>query len=516
MNLQQIKEYSALNLKRLFPLDYDKDAVKEKVYNIKKLTTERDRVNKTLEREAMDSIKFRIIPLWLFLFFCIPVIITMPPIAEFVAHIPWLGEKIFGANLDTSIVQQPIGVLAMCIISLIVIGAWSFFSFINRVSSETIGTFGYYAYIFLEVALCVGCGYLLFSDITIPGGVSAVSIIFVAVGGIITMLARIFENFRLRKSYAEYSQKVDAINKADDFIAELTAIQQSNATCYESRIKEFCGKDYPLIPVKPWFEYIGKDHEYDKPWHIYSDLRGPIESTYFKDNFSTEKTLHIQETFIDVKSQKYGFEDVNCNEALALCKKKHLNPFFGFDVPEFKPEFRYSVLKHEWDILVTVKTKRREEIIEKVTTMAQIDFDLETSMNETLEGYDRAKFEKNADFVLMQKISDYENKKAEIREAKGATISRMGDVVTKTKKRTEYGNVTGMILVYDETDMLIGAYCDDSYEAIDYTRELVAEKTGTELSVLANPCGDQQLMYMYYNVYLGKKEKEKEYYRCDI
>ena len=515
MNLQQLKEYSALNIKRLFPSDYDKNAVKKKIDNIKKLTNERDSLNKTLEKEAMDSIKFRIIPVWLFLFFCIPVIITIPTVAEFVTHIPWLGEKIFGANLDTSFVHDPFGVLLMCIISLLIIGAWSFFSFINRLDSETIGTFVYYAYMFFEVALCVGCGYLLYSDIAIPGGVSAVSVIFVAVGGILTMLGRLLENFRIRKSYGEYAQQVDAINKADDIMDELATIQKANANKYEAQIKKLCGGDYSLIPAKPWFEYIGKDHEFDKPWHIYSDLRGPIKSTSFTDDYSSKMSVRIVETSIDVRNQEYSFNDVDYAEALTLCKKNNMKPFFSFDVPEFKPEFRYSVLKHKWDIRVTIKTTTREEVTEKVTTMAQIDFDLETSVNETLEGYDRAKFERNADFVLMNKIKEYEEQKAKRRESLGATITRMSDPETKTKKRTEYGDVTGTILVYDEDNNLIGAYCDDSYEAIDYTRELVSEKTGTELSVFAIPCGDQQLMYMYYNVYLGKKKEEKEYYRCD-
>ncbi|MBE6728341.1 MAG: hypothetical protein E7562_06825 [Ruminococcaceae bacterium] len=505
MTASQIKEYVKINRRRLSPSAVDSSnvdvtALESDMKKICEYEKVADKTYKELKKDSGNRFKFSCISVWGFIICCLPVFMMM--IYTSSIQIPWVNNIVsaFGDEAENL-------ALVAFMFSVIMFLARDAFVFMSRVTGEYFSTTALYLSAILRTALAVYCFYsYAFGETVIFGNKANWFAVYILGGILSVILCRLIEIKKVSESNSQIAENCKMIEEGNALIDELSQKYVSLGDKAQQELETFIsnnGLELAVSPRKAWMDYK-RSYDEKRPFSCGTlrkagtDFEKKFEDCQYRE---TESDIdYTVETYVTVNSQQFGYEEISKEKAEKLLRKNKISPFFHMGIPEFLPEFKYKLMIHKWDITIDIETTGSYSVNKRFDSQQQREFDSTVSgVEDILFGagkYDKLKYSGNNDAATQGLINRYESIKEKKREELGYNTVHTTQSFDRKRREYDYGKEIGALLIYSQDDELLGAYCSDSYESIEFTNREVKAHGIEGVSLFSQPFSKAQEIYL--------------------
>lgn len=329
--------------------------------------------------------------------------------------------------------------------------------------------------------------------------------VYVVGGTLLTLCIRCSQKKKLNKRKNELERRRKEINSSDLNLKKLTEVYFDLRKSSKEALASFEIEHQLSSPLKnypaPWFSCMRSKGEYSVSGrYVSTDFETPFENSHKVDR----KNGYMSITAQNVNSQELSWKNISSTEVQRLFQAEKIFPYFSLGVPYFSDEWKYSLLKHSWDITITKETYTEYTEKEIYTSPEQSKFDFWTSVAEdSILGPS----------VLMEDIlygSDpkaamlaekYLEKKKQTREEIGGIVFEQPKVHKTRKEEHSSGDEIGTLLIKNKEGNVIGVYAGDSYQSLVFTYKQIKEQLDFDITPEMTAYGESQREYLI-NLYL--------------
>ncbi len=326
-------------------------------------------------------------------------------------------------------------------------------------------------------------------------------LIYVFAGAVVTLLSRIYEGKEAKQGSRYFKDGIENIEKLNRTIRETERLYSALGESSENELRDFIRENALTVSLSPRTPWFGFSRSIDEKGNILSPEENHAK-TDFKKPFSESPELITSSVSVkyDIRSQEFGWSNISASDVKALLSRGKISPFFNLELPEFLPELKYKIFKHSFDVTKHTFLDYDIEKNIKADSRAQKEFDSDTALREDIVlgvgKLDKMRYSNN--YTTRAAVEHYDKKKARVREELGSDYKTYHEFKSSENTEVLRGDEIGAVLIYTPDDELIGAYCSDTRESVEFTSKAVRDLIDfCPYDLLSSPMSKSQIAYAF-------------------
>lgn len=361
---------------------------------------------------------------------------------------------------------------------------------------------------FAHLALLALCVVMTILKIRIFGSEMNWMWVFIVVGTILTLLGRLWEgSHRMKENKKWYQDNVQTLKDGEKAIEEAVPVFNSIGAQAEAELK----RNFPGTKREarsPWFafkrklEYKKNGRGTDKCEVIVPKIpEGKTDFINFKENTYEKKENEAVTVWTEttISGQRMGYEEIDRTDMMELLKSGKVKPFFGMAVPEHCPDLIYRRYYHRWDSHTREITQEHYESVRYEKSKARREAEIDLTFMELDHLGNTAEWTDPDSMAAYQRKKEYLEKKKEYLDSFADD-----EIHTWHGERTDHDHFVSSyeiadVEVYTPDRKLVGLYCGETANAIEFACKVARKHWGAEVSAGSAASSEAQKGYLYRN-----------------